>query len=41
METSEHRSGAREKRILTIMGIVIFVVIAVILYLEWTGRIRY
>ncbi|MEA3424988.1 MAG: hypothetical protein U9R46_01950 [Bacteroidota bacterium] len=38
MEQSEQHSPVDEKKLLTIGGIIIFIVIVVISYLEWTGR---
>lgn len=38
MEQFEHESPVNEKKILTIGGIIILLVIVVIAYFEWTGR---
>ncbi|MES2374312.1 MAG: hypothetical protein V4557_17170 [Bacteroidota bacterium] len=36
-----NRSVLNEKKVLTIVGIVIVIIVAVIAYFEWTGRHRY
>ena len=38
MENSNHHSEVNEKKILTVAGIVIFIVVVLIAYFEWTGR---
>ncbi|MES2331407.1 MAG: hypothetical protein V4539_17515 [Bacteroidota bacterium] len=41
MENSNPRSALSEKKVLTIVGVVIFVIVAIIAYFEWSGRHRY
>lgn len=38
MEQFEQQSPVNEKKILTVGAIIIFIVIVVIAYFEWTGR---
>jgi hypothetical protein len=41
MEQSDRRSALSEKKVLTIVGIVIVIIVAVIAYFEWNARHRY
>ena len=38
METSNHHPEVTEKKILFAAGIVIFIVVAILSYLEWKGK---
>jgi len=41
MENSKHHPEVNEKKILTVVGIVIFIVVVILSYLEWRGKRSY
>lgn len=38
MENQKHLPKTKETKILTIVGVIIFIVVVVIFYLDWIGR---